>query len=245
MGAWGVVRADDGDDRLGVALHAGPGGVAVGLVADLVDHMLGCGIALGHLVPKVLCLGKVDIGVQVVQHVPIDDDVHVRLLGERNAIVDEGAQRVAVAARAPAAVLVGVDGQARQVGAPSCQLGEACGVHVLRKPRQAVRGEPLELHRVFVLVCERGAHNLQASAFRGARDARACRRGGALFAGRVLGARAVFRRFRPGVFAAARADAREGRGGDRRRCNEHSSRNRLLHGIPDHCDAYHKCSQHG
>ncbi len=69
------------------------------------------------------------------QHVPIDNHVHVGVLGVRHPVVNEVAELGAVAVGAPTAVFIGVEREACEVGAPSSNLFEALGIHVVGEPR--------------------------------------------------------------------------------------------------------------
>ena len=155
----GVVPPDDFQDLLGIGLHLAPAHIAVGLVANLIDHVGPIGVGGRYLVPERQGLLAIEVGVAVLQHVPVDDGVHVGLGGVVHALRYEVLERRLVAVGAIAAVLVGVEGQTCKVCAPTREFGEAVLVNVLGKPRQAVRAEALELDRLALGIHEPGALN--------------------------------------------------------------------------------------
>ena len=67
----GVVGPDDGDDLLGILANLGPRGLAVGLVADLVDDVGVLRVFRRHLPKELHGLVYVLVGVAVVEDMPV------------------------------------------------------------------------------------------------------------------------------------------------------------------------------
>ena len=160
-----TVFADDGDDLLGVGLHIGPGGLAVWLVADLVDHVGDACIFAADLVEEGLSLLEVLIGIVVLKDMPVHQHIHVVC----DAGVDAPVQHLQVFLLVTLAIVLRVHGEAHQVAVPlACQLREELRVHVLRVPLQAVGAHAAQHHGVSLRVAELGSDDLQSAGGGGA-----------------------------------------------------------------------------
>ena len=163
-----VVLTDNRDDLLGVALHILPGGAAVGLVADLVDHIVVVLIFLAHQLEEILGLGKVLVGILILQHMPVDDHVQIIVGGILHTAIDDILQILLVAVGTIPLILMGVHRQTDHIHVPVIsKLSEGILVHIGRKPPDAVGADASKLYRSALFIHQLRALDGQLSADRG------------------------------------------------------------------------------
>ncbi len=134
-----VILPDDRNDFLRITLHLAPGSAAVGLIADFIDYISVIRIFLRHFLEKRFGFLYVGIGIPVRKDVPVNDDIHATGRGVLHTVLHQRLQPLLVAACAVAPALRSVHGQANHVHPPVFpELPDACFVHIIRIPGQAV-----------------------------------------------------------------------------------------------------------
>ena len=83
-----VVCANNGNHLIGIAFHAFPCGVAVGLIADFIYNICVIGILGGYFLKEGKSVRFMDVRVSIVQHMPVHDHIHILAGGVGYAVSD-------------------------------------------------------------------------------------------------------------------------------------------------------------